>query len=43
MSIVKLGEGFRAARDLLGSQVKDVRLSVYDLSPETVGTFDIEF
>jgi tRNA (mo5U34)-methyltransferase len=43
MSIIKLGEGFRAARDLLGSQVKDVRLSVYDLSPETVGTYDMVF
>jgi tRNA (mo5U34)-methyltransferase len=43
MSIIRLGEGFRAARDLLGSRVKDVRLSVYDLSPETVGTFDMVF
>jgi len=43
MSIIKLGEGFRAARDLLGSRVKDVRLSVYELSPETVGTYDMVF
>jgi tRNA (mo5U34)-methyltransferase len=35
------GEGFRIARRLLGSRVEHVQCSVYDLSPERVGTFDV--
>jgi tRNA (mo5U34)-methyltransferase len=31
---------FRAARELLGSSVERKNLSVYDLTPEAVGTFD---
>lgn len=35
------GSGFRLARELLGSQVEYRELSMYDLSPEQVGTFDV--
>jgi tRNA (mo5U34)-methyltransferase len=35
------GEGFRIARELLGSSVERVECSVYDLSPERMGTFDV--
>jgi tRNA (mo5U34)-methyltransferase len=35
------GAGFRVARDALGSDVEKVDMSVYDLSPERVGTFDV--
>lgn len=35
------GEGLRIARDLRGSQVQARQLSAYDLSPETVGEFDV--
>lgn len=35
------GLGFRIAKDALGSSVERVALSVYDLSPETVGEFDV--
>ena len=34
---------FRVAREALGSRVERRALSVYDLSPETVGTFDFAF
>lgn len=37
---VKLGAGFNLAKELLGSSVDRREVSVYDLSPETVGTFD---
>lgn len=37
---VTLGAGFRLAKELLGSSVERREVSVYDLSPETVGTFD---
>jgi tRNA (mo5U34)-methyltransferase len=35
------GGGFRVARKVLGSSAKRVEVSVYDLAPETVGTFDV--
>jgi tRNA (mo5U34)-methyltransferase len=35
--------GFRDARELIGSRVEYVQGSVYDLSPERVGTFDVVF
>ncbi len=35
-----MGLGFRIAREVLGSKVKHQICSVYDLSPEKVGTFD---
>jgi tRNA (mo5U34)-methyltransferase len=37
------GEGFFLARELLGSKVERKILSVYDLSPEEVGKFDVVF
>jgi len=33
--------GFELAREALGSKVRDMEIDVMDLSPETVGTFDI--
>ena len=35
------GRGFRIAAEALGSSVRRVPVSIYDLSPETVGTFDV--
>jgi tRNA (mo5U34)-methyltransferase len=35
------GEGLRIAKELLGSRVERIELSVYDLAPERVGTFDV--
>lgn len=35
------GAGFRTAREALGSRVEKLDMSVYDLSPERVGTFDV--
>jgi tRNA (mo5U34)-methyltransferase len=35
------GVGFRLAADALGSKVDWRPVSIYDLSPETVGTFDV--
>jgi tRNA (mo5U34)-methyltransferase len=35
------GRGFEIARDALGSAVRRVELSVYDLQPERLGTFDV--
>lgn len=35
------GLGFRIAKDILGSSVERRSVSVYELSPETVGTFDV--
>jgi tRNA (mo5U34)-methyltransferase len=34
-------KGFETARQILGSKVEYRNMSVYDVSPETVGTFDI--
>lgn len=36
-----VGEGFRVAHELLGSSVRRVECSVYDLSPASLGTFDV--
>jgi len=35
------GEGFRVAKDILGSNARRESLNVYDLSPERLGTFDV--
>jgi tRNA (mo5U34)-methyltransferase len=35
------GAGFRAAHAALGSRVQRVECSVYDLTPERIGTFDV--
>jgi tRNA (mo5U34)-methyltransferase len=35
------GEGFEIARDLLGSSVRLEQVSVYDLAPEDLGSFDV--
>jgi tRNA (mo5U34)-methyltransferase len=35
------GRGFRIAHEALGSSVERVELSVYDLSPDRIGTFDV--
>src|SRR5207244_226152 len=37
------GTGFEIARDALGSSVERLDLSVYDLDPSTVGTFDFVY
>ncbi len=37
------GQGFRLAHELLGSRVERRILSVYELAPEKVGTFDVVF
>ena len=37
------GIGFGLAHEILGSRVKRVACSVYDLDPERVGTFDLVF
>lgn len=39
----KLGEAFGIAHRLLGSRVDRREMSVYELSPERVGTFDVVF
>lgn len=36
-----MGDGFRVARALRGSGVQFTAVSVYDLAPEQVGTFDV--
>jgi tRNA (mo5U34)-methyltransferase len=35
------GAGFRIAKEALGSAAERLELNVYDLSPETAGTFDL--
>jgi tRNA (mo5U34)-methyltransferase len=37
------GEGFRLARELLGSRVERVDCSIYHATPEELGTFDLVF
>ena len=37
----KTGQGFEIARQALSSSVERVEVSIYDLSPEALGTFDI--
>ena len=36
-----MGDGFRVARQLRGSAVQFAALSVYELEPERVGSFDV--
>lgn len=38
-----VGEGFEIARDALGSTVERRELSIYDLDPGEVGTFDVVY
>ena len=40
MSGERTGEGFRIAKQALGSSVERVEVSAYDLSPDSVGSFD---
>lgn len=37
------GDGFRLAKEILGSKVERVNLSVYNAGPEELGTFDFAF
>jgi tRNA (mo5U34)-methyltransferase len=37
----KTGGGFQVAKWALGSSVERVEVSIYDLSPEAIGTFDV--
>jgi tRNA (mo5U34)-methyltransferase len=37
------GEGFRLAKEILGSKVERINCSVYHATPEELGTFDIVF
>jgi tRNA (mo5U34)-methyltransferase len=39
----KIGNGFEIAREVLDSKVRKEIMSVYDLSPERLGTFDLVF
>jgi tRNA (mo5U34)-methyltransferase len=39
-STVKRGDGFRLAKEILGSQVERVNQSIYRATPEELGTFD---
>lgn len=39
----KKGEGFRIASEILGSRVKKETCSVYDISPDRLGMFDMVF
>jgi tRNA (mo5U34)-methyltransferase len=38
-----LGEGFRVAHELLGSEVRRVECSIYDAEPGSLGHFDLVF
>jgi tRNA (mo5U34)-methyltransferase len=37
------GDGFRLAREILGSRVERINCSIYDARPEDLGTFDVVF
>jgi tRNA (mo5U34)-methyltransferase len=37
------GDGFTIAHDALGSSVERIECSVYELDPETIGTFDLVY
>jgi tRNA (mo5U34)-methyltransferase len=37
----EMGDGFRVAHELLRSRVSPAQISVYDLSPERMGTFEV--
>lgn len=39
----RFGEGFEIARAALGSRVRRVELSVYDLDPDVIGRFDLVY
>jgi tRNA (mo5U34)-methyltransferase len=40
---VKRGEAFRLAREVLDSKVERLNLSIYEATPEEIGTFDLVF
>jgi len=40
-AVRRSGQGFEIAREALNSKVESKRIAVEDLSPETVGTFDV--
>jgi tRNA (mo5U34)-methyltransferase len=40
---IKLGDTFNLAKEVLGSKVERKVLSVYELSPEVVGSFDVVY
>jgi SAM-dependent methyltransferase len=42
-SEVARGDGFRIAKEVYGSKVERVNLSVYHATPEEIGTFDLVF
>jgi tRNA (mo5U34)-methyltransferase len=42
-TIKQNGNGFPIAREILGSEVERHEMTVYDISPETLGTFDFVF
>jgi tRNA (mo5U34)-methyltransferase len=39
----KRGDGFRLAKEILGSKVERVNMSIYHATPEELGTFDVVF
>jgi tRNA (mo5U34)-methyltransferase len=41
LGLQPVGESFRLAKEILGSNVQREVVSVYDLSPEVLGTFDV--
>jgi len=40
---IRRGDGFRLAKEILGSDVERVHCNVYDALPENLGTFDLVF
>jgi tRNA (mo5U34)-methyltransferase len=42
-SKVRRGDGFRLAKEILGSKVERVNCSIYHAKPEELGTFDVVF
>ncbi len=40
---IRRGDGFRLAREILGSSAERVECNIYDATPERLGTFDLVF
>jgi SAM-dependent methyltransferase len=40
---ISRGDGFRLAKEILGSKVKRVHCNIYEATPERLGTFDLVF